>query len=275
MSLYLNLMKGVLTRSIWIDDPKLKETRRCGLDWPIQPGELTGTAETMVGTERLDNLMELCQEVLRLQVPGDFMECGVWRGGCAIMMKAILKYHGNGYRNVWVADSFQGCPDPNPSQYPKDENDKHSTFKFLAVSQAEVEANFDRYGLLDGGVKFLPGWFKDTLPGPVKKLAILRLDGDLYESTMQALEALYSKVSPGGYVIIDDYGAVPGCKAAVRDFFLKYKINAHVRHVGYSAVYWRVTEQSEQYDRRFRSDKESQTITASEVGNLNDILNLE
>ena len=89
----------------------------------------------------------------------------------------------------------------------------------LMVGADQVRANFDRYGLLDDQVRFLEGWFADTLPmAPIEQLAILRLDGDLYESTMDALVPLYEKVSPGGFVIVDDYGAWEPCRKAVDDF---------------------------------------------------------
>jgi hypothetical protein len=82
----------------------------------------------------------------------------------------------------------------------------------------EVKKNFEKYNLLDNNVKFLKGWFKDTLPSaPIESLAILRLDGDLYESTMDGLINLYSKLSKGGFIIIDDWGAFPACKQAVKD----------------------------------------------------------
>ena len=88
------------------------------------------------------------------------------------------------------------------------------SYPALAVSIETVRANFARYDLLDEQVVFLQGWFRDTLPtAPIEKLAILRLDGDLYESTMDALRALYDKVSAGGFVIVDDYGAFPNCRA--------------------------------------------------------------
>ena len=83
-------------------------------------------------------------------------------------------------------------------------------FPQLAVPLKRMQDNFRRYGLLDDHVRFLKGWFRDTLPNsPIERLAILRLDGDLYESTIQALDGLYHKLSVGGFVIVDDYGNVP------------------------------------------------------------------
>jgi O-methyltransferase len=103
-----------------------------------------------------------------------------------------------------------------------------------------VQANFARYGLLDGQVRFLPGWFRDTLPcAPIEHLALMRLDGDLYESTIIALESLYPKLSPGGFVIIDDYdGWDPGCRTAVHDFRDRHGIEAPIVHIDWAGVWW-------------------------------------
>ncbi len=154
-------------------------------------------------------------------MPGDFIETGVWRGGASIFMRAVLKAYRDTTRTVWVADSFQGLPKPDAKRYPADAGDRHWSYSELAVPLEVVKANFARYGLLDDQVRFLVGWFRDTLPPGLARsgrFAVLRLDGDLYESTMDALTNLYPKLSVGGFAIIDDYGAVPACKAAVEDF---------------------------------------------------------
>ena len=151
--------------------------------------------------------------------PGDLIETGVWRGGATIFMRAILKARGVTDRLVWVADSFAGLPPPDTARYPQDEGITLHQFPQLAVPLERVQDNFRRYGLLDEQVRFLKGWFRDTLPtAPIERLAILRLDGDLYESTIQALDSLYHKLSVGGFVIVDDYGNVAACRQAVHDF---------------------------------------------------------
>ena len=110
----------------------------------------------------------------------------------------------------------------------------------LAVSLEQVQANFARYGLLDEQVRFLPGWFRDTLPtAPIRRLALLRLDGDLYESTWIALESLYPKLSPGGFAIVDDYGAIPACRAAVDEFRAAERITESLIEIDWTGVYWR------------------------------------
>jgi O-methyltransferase len=219
----------VLARRVTVDP----ERRLLGMDWPLN-------AETMIGMRRLDNLQQCVADVIAQRVPGDLIETGVWRGGAAIFMRAALEAYGDVERYVWVADSFQGLPQPDPDRYPADEGIDLWKIKYLAVSVEEVKANFERYGLLDDRVRFLVGWFKDTLPkAPIDKLAVMRLDGDLYESTMDALVALYPKLSVGGYVIIDDYGDVPACKAAVEDFRAKRGIDEAMQQVDWTCWYWK------------------------------------
>ena len=263
--LYLDLLKRCLTRfdfdedldpivpgsawkrRLWAELSKLLERRDIvafrrrkfeawireeGRDWPSR-------AETMIGLRRLDNLQECIETVIAEDVPGDVLEAGIWRGGAGILMRAVLAVHGDAERTVWLADSFQGLPRPRP-EHPADADDKHWTQPFLAVTLDQVKANFTRYKMLDDRVRFLEGWFSDTLPSaPIERLAVLRVDGDMYGSTMDVLEALYAKVSVGGFVIIDDYGEIPQCRAAVEDFRTKHKIVEPLQRIDGSGVFWR------------------------------------
>jgi hypothetical protein len=241
--LYLDLLKGCLTRLIFPDscvnldlvptgafDP---EARRNGQDWPSE-------AETMIGWKRLDGLQTCVEDILRRNIPGDLFEAGVWRGGASILMRGVLKVYGDTRRIVWLADSFQGLPQADAVRYPADAGDHLADFNaYLGVPLQEVKNNFARYGLLDEQVRFLAGWFRDTLPGaPVERIAILRLDGDMYESTTDILENLYWRVSPGGYVVIDDYGALANCKAAVHDFRDKHRITERIQPIDWTGVLW-------------------------------------
>lgn len=206
--------------------------RREGKDWPA-------TAETMIGLLRLDNIQECMMDVLKKDIKGDFIETGVWRGGATILMRAFLKAYDVRNRTVWVADSFQGLPKPSQKTSTIDLKDHLWTYSQLSVSLDEVKNNFSKYGLLDKQVKFLEGWFKDTLPkAPIKKLALIRLDSDMYESTMDALTALYPKLSVGGYVIVDDY-CLPACRQAIRDFIKQMKISDPLIKIDWASVYWR------------------------------------
>lgn len=209
------------------------EARAEGRDWPAE-------AETMIGLKRLDNLQACIARVLADRVPGDLLEAGVWRGGASIFMRGCLEAFGDEGRRVWLADSFAGLPPPDAARYPADAGDRHSEWKTLAVPESEVRANFTRYGLLDDRVRFLPGWFKDTLPAaPVDRIAVLRLDGDMYGSTMETLVPLYPRVAPGGFVIVDDYGAVPGCRKAVDEYRSGHGIAEPLVPIDWTGMYWR------------------------------------
>lgn len=197
-------------------------------------------AETMIGLTRMKNIQRCVAEVLKNNIPGDLLEAGVWRGGATIFMKALLDDANDHHRVVWVADSFEGLPRPDAHKYPADADDRHFTKTELAISLETVRRNFEKYHLLDDNVRFLKGWFKDTLSSaPIEHLAILRLDGDMYESTMDALIPLYPKLSVGGYVIVDDWGAVPACKKAVEDYRRAHQITEEIKTVDESGVYWR------------------------------------
>lgn len=240
---YLDLVESCLLNLIyedpWTDwservQPRAfdLERRRLGRDWPMK-------AHTMIGQLRMRNIRSLVEAALRDNVPGDLIETGVWRGGACIYMRAILAAHGVQDRRVFVADSFAGLPPPNPQKYPADSGDKHHQFTELAVSLDEVQDNFSRYGLLDEQVVFLKGWFKDTLPtAPIEQLAVIRLDGDMYESTIDSLSNLYHKLSPGGYAIIDDYGCIASCRKAVDEFRTAHGITAPLVSIDNWGVYW-------------------------------------
>ena len=200
---------------------------------------ITEIAHTMIGEKRLDNIKFCIETVLKENVPGDFIETGVWRGGACIFMRGILKAYDVSDRIVWCADSFDGVPEPS---WPQDSNFNisKSVLPVLAVPLEEVQELFQRYGLLDEQVKFLEGWFKDTLgEAPINKISILRLDGDLYESTMDALTPLYEKVQSGGFIIVDDYESCPPCKAAIVDFRQQNNIVASLEVIDGHSVYWR------------------------------------
>ena len=207
------------------------ENRMEGRIWPL-------VAHTMIGLKRLDNLEFCIEQVITNGVVGDLIETGVWRGGATIFMRAMLKAYGVTDRRVWVADSFEGLPPPT-GKYPHDAASRLHEARELAVSLEEVKTNFDRYGLLDDQVRFLKGWFRDTLPAaPIERLAVLRLDGDMYQSTMDALVNLYPKLSEGGYVIVDDYGAIPACRQAVHDYRSANDITEEIRDIDWTGIFW-------------------------------------
>ena len=238
---YLDLMQSCLAGVIYEDAPYPvlgqmrydSQTREFGYDWP-------SLAHTMIGSRRLANVRNLAEYVVRWRIPGDLIETGVWRGGACIMMRAVLEAYKVKNRRVWLADSFEGLPVPDTQRYPADAGSKFHEYEELSVPLEAVKENFRKYGLLDEQVVFLKGWFKNTLPtAPIERLALLRLDGDLYESTIVPLEALYDKLSVGGFVIVDDYHVVAGCKRAIQDFCASRKITPAMVEIDGVGVYWR------------------------------------
>ena len=264
--LYLDLMKKTLTRAliakgidrrtIQPDGPKSRlihkfntMVRNYGLE-AVRLGKSSAEdylesghsatnriedAETMLGTRQFDMMQRCIADVIEHDVPGDLLEAGVWRGGMTIFMRAALAAHQVKNRNVWVVDSFSGLPEIDK---------KRETFVWksgdMAVSIEEVKANFARYGLLDGQVKFLKGFFSDTLPtAPIGKLAVLRVDADLYTSTVDVLQNLYSHLSPGGYAVFDDYHNLADCRRAIDEFRSQQGISEEIVRIDQRAVYWR------------------------------------
>src|SRR5258708_1209370 len=270
-SAYLDLLKKCLTASVYdesswqtIDGPMRHETgllpllkrsvisalkrrglrivrakkfdadaRMQGLDWPL-------FGLTMVGMKRLNNLQSCIEDVLANNIPGCFVGTGVWRGGSSIFAKAVFKENGANDRTIWCCDSFEGMPSPSSTDLSIESVTDFSDRAYLVATEAQVASNFHKFGLLDDNVRFLKGWFCDTLPtAPIGEIAILRMDGDLYESTMDALKNLYPKISNGGYVIVDDYKSWKGCRTAVDEFREKNCISDKIIDIDPHAVYWK------------------------------------
>jgi len=244
--LYIDLLKRILTDTIDHEAPDPERGEALYLRDFVQQFK-RGRAYTLLPPARIDNLQTCIEDVLARGVPGDLLEAGVWRGGACIFMRGVLAAHGITDRNVFVADSFEGLPSPDAEKFPKEAKAHASAtmvdlFAHFAVSLEAVQENFRRFGLLDRQVHFLKGWFSATLPtAPIARLAILRLDADYYESTMQVLTALYDKVSVGGYVIIDDWGEDQWtyCRQAVAEFRRDRGIEEPMIRVDKKCSFWR------------------------------------
>lgn len=214
-----------------------EEAYALGEGWP--PSR-RGVGESMVGKRRLENVRKCVEELLANKIPGDLIETGVWRGGCCILMRGVMAAYDDETRVVYVADSFAGLP-----QTEREDDDAASLHfdRTLAVSRDKGAEAFARYGLLDDQVRFVEGWFQDTLPGLAdRKWSLIRLDGDMYDSTMDALTNLYPRLNPGGFVIVDDYHAYNACRRAVNDFGEKKRISEELVAIDRIGVYWRKTQ---------------------------------
>ena len=196
--------------------------------------------DTMLSAPRLFNAWDCVRIVEERGLPGAIVECGVWSGGSVGLMALASAHYGDGTRPLHLFDSFEGLPQPSihdEDVLPDferehggmglDDGDDPSVLQAIGACQgAQVDQVRE---LLEGRLRISPasitiwaGWFQETVPeaaGAIGPIAVLRLDGDWYESTRVCLEGLYDNVIPGGYVIIDDYGTFSGCRQAVDEFF--------------------------------------------------------
>lgn len=199
-----------------------------------------GTAEgyTLVSEEGLENIEELLKKIKKEKIGGNFVETGAWKGGACIYARSVMNELGL-TGTVYACDSFEGLPKPD-DKYPVDAGDEHWKIKDLNIKVADAENNFIKFGCRDG-VEIVKGFFEETMPvlkNKVGEIAILRLDGDMYGSTMVVLENLYDNVVDGGYIIVDDY-ALHGCKKAVDNFIKSRGITPEIKSVDHCIIYWK------------------------------------
>lgn len=252
MKLKLDFIKRILIDSVNIENVVSEffktnefpsdEIMTMVVNEPIPLKRLNGEDEpingyTMIGLKRLDNIHSVLDYVRENNIEGDIIETGVWRGGCCIFIKTYIKLYGMD-KKVFVCDSFEGLPRPDP-KYIEDNGDMHYTYNNLKVSLEAVKENFIKFDVLDDNVKFIKGWFCDTLKdnNDIGDLSILRFDGDMYGSTMDVLGNLYSKVSKEGVIVIDDY-CLPNCKKAVTDFRNSNSIVDDINVIDRCGIWW-------------------------------------
>ncbi len=181
---------------------------------------------TLISPERAWALAEAVRYVCRTGIPGDIVECGVWKGGACLLASEILAAEEiNTKRHIWLYDTFCGMVAPGMDDKIASSGQHLSERKpegWWASGIEEVKATINQSTLNQINFQFVQGPVEETLNHEVpKKLAILRLDTDWYESTMKELEVLYPLLSYGGILIIDDYGHFTGARKAVDDFFNK------------------------------------------------------
>jgi O-methyltransferase len=234
---YIDLIKRTITNYTYLGGDYSLESFRSvthydvpNAQWKIEP---LARPTTLLTRNQLD-LIERC--VVSLQergVPGDFIEAGVWRGGVIILLRALLNAYGIAGRKVFAADSFAGIP--KNARAVGDPVDQWRD-RWIA-SLEDVQQNIKRFGLLDDRIKFVPGFFADTLKGLANEtFALMRLDSDSYDSVEESLVYLYPLLSSGGIVIIDDWHLV-GCKQAVLNYRDRHNISAELKTFDGNA-YW-------------------------------------
>ena len=245
--MYLEFLKSFLSATAFNDaESSVKGSLRIqkfdaskrdgGEDW-------TYLGDTMTGNLYLQNIWNLLQDVSKNNIPGDYMETGVWRGGASVFARAILNTLGETDRLSYVCNSFAGLPPGDRALDAKDKGWDNIGF-YLAVADEIVATNFQKMGMLDSNVVFAKGFFNETMPPLSKhidKMAVMRLDGDMYKSTVDVLYHSYDKMSIGGYVIMDDWFGFPS-RTAVEDFFKVHGISPEIIAIDSIAAYWKKTE---------------------------------
>jgi O-methyltransferase len=205
---------------------------------------------TMTSPTRCKHLWNICKEVLDEGIQGSFVECGVWRGGSAGIMGLVLK-HSGASRTLHLFDSFEGLPEPTAKDgaYAAEYSGGRASGALVSVDQGRSSLSqvqdflLNQLWLEPSLVRFHAGWFQETIPAAAPQfgpIALLRLDGDWYESTRICLDFLYPLLSPGGVLILDDFYAWEGCARAVEEFRLRNGITSEIRRIDRDAAFWRV-----------------------------------
>jgi hypothetical protein len=199
----------------------------------------------------IQSTYDIARRVILEDVPGDLVECGVGAGAQIGVMGHAVREH-DADKRVWAFDSYRGIPlagpndvdqpgigavDPN-RPLPSDLRDLLKSSGVAAHSLDSVQSNLRKWGLPLDRYTFVQGWFQDTVPvSDVGPIAFLRLDGDLYESTKVCLEHLFPKISPGGYLVVDDYAMV-GCRKAVDEYLAPHGLTMTPLDADVPEVHW-------------------------------------
>ncbi len=202
--------------------------------WTASGPAAPATAETTVGLARLRRIVTCIHTILDDGIPGDLVEAGVWRTGTAVLMRGALEALDVGDRRVWLV--------PAPNAGTGGEASDLATFQALAGDAEDLRKVFSRYGLLDERVRFADARLDPSVDtGGLEQACLVRLDADHREATRRALDRVYPLLAPGGFLVIDDHGHVPGAREAVRAFREAQGITAPVEAIDGSGIYWRKT----------------------------------
>ncbi|HEX7678756.1 MAG TPA: TylF/MycF/NovP-related O-methyltransferase [Thermoanaerobaculia bacterium] len=206
--------------------------------------------QTMTSIERMYALYTATRYVIGNQIPGDFAECGVWRGGSVTLIAHTLLRLGKTDRTLWLYDTFDGMPPPSVEDVQEmsgrsaseilAEHDKSADDPFWGVApRAVVEANLRRTGYPIDRTRFIEGDVMTTIPTHApEQIALLRLDTDWYTSTSHELQHLYPRVAPGGIVIIDDYGYWRGARKATDEYLASLPASPLLHRIDYTGRMW-------------------------------------
>lgn len=188
---------------------------------------------SLVGTAGLEHTHELAARLVQDGVPGAFVECGVAQGGSAALLAMVAAEDAR--RHCWFFDSYAGLPDPTAADFESGKTGRHvrplPKGSCLGTYEQVASLLFDQFRLSRERITLVRGWFQDTLPvtkAKIGPIALLRVDGDWYESTKCCLEELFGQVSPGGEVIIDDYCSCFGARRATDEFINRLELDTRL-----------------------------------------------
>ncbi len=260
---YLDLLKlclcdlvGASTSEVrWTDDKRWFSRQLTGDDQllgRVEGKDWTLNGLSMIGLRRLGDLQQCVASVVRDEIEGDLIEAGTWRGGASILIRATLDSLGAADRTLWLADSFEGFPPAGEHDAAADQRleTQLGGTDFFAPGLGTVQSYFARFGL-STGVKFVPGFFEQTLRHlRDRRWSLVRVDADTYSATKAALEALYPGVACGGYVVLDDYFHpwLPECRRAVEDFRLEHGVREPIHQIDWNGGRWRRESEPGQLD---------------------------
>ena len=201
---------------------------------------------TMTSIERMYSLYLSTKYILNNDIKGDFVECGVWRGGCPMLIAKMLQNRNIRERKIYLYDTFEGMSAPtnmdfdfrgnNAAKMLKENVNQKETSVWCLADLAEVTHNMGLTGYPAENIVYVQGKVEDTIPSTVPSgpIAILRLDTDWYESTWHELVHLYPMLTKDGVLIIDDYGHWEGCRKAVDEYFEKEKVRMLLHRIDYT-----------------------------------------
>jgi len=201
---------------------------------------------TLVSPERLWTTLMACKHAIEHKIEGDFVECGVWRGGNAMVAAEMFKLYGVS-KKIWLFDTYKGMTAPTDvdvsiadglaarNKYVSKKRGTHNEWCYASLD--DVKNNFDQRDLLSENVVFVEGdvcqTLKDRRHVPTN-ICVLRLDTDWYESTKVELEVLYPRLTVGGSLIIDDYGHWSGAKKATDEYFAIHGNRPFLQYTDYT-----------------------------------------
>ncbi len=199
---------------------------------------------TMTSPERINALVTALEYIVRRGIPGDIVECGVWRGGSMMAAAETLTRLGDERRRLFLFDTFDGMPPPaeedrnyrgEAASELLDAADRSSAWVWAVAQLDDVRANMASTGYPDERIVYVQGRVEDTIPAQApERIALLRLDTDWYESTKHELEHLFPRLSPGGILIIDDYGHWAGARKAVDEYLDEQNMPCFLCRIDYT-----------------------------------------